>query len=157
MDPQRREYLAIYLNDHLAGATGGVEMARRTRDANRDTEFGQPLATLCAEIEADRDSLEGLMADLDVGRSRYKPALAWLAEKAGRAKLNGALFSYTPLSRVIELETLVLGVNGKLRLWRLLAELLGEECPADLATLASRAKEQICRLEALQERAARLL
>jgi hypothetical protein len=26
-------YLPIYLNDHLAGATGGVEMARRTRDA----------------------------------------------------------------------------------------------------------------------------
>ena len=46
--------LGIYLNDHLAGATLGVELARRLRSSNEgEAEFGQPLARLCAEIEAD--------------------------------------------------------------------------------------------------------
>jgi hypothetical protein len=149
--------LGIYLNDHLAGSTGGVEMARRTRDSNRGTEFGEPLAAICAEIEADRASLEAVMAELGVGRSRFKPALGWLAEKAGRLKPNGSLLQCSPLSRVIELETLLLGVTGKLRLWRLLAELVGEVEAADFGELTSRAKEQRSRLETLQDRAVRLL
>jgi hypothetical protein len=157
MSPERHAYLAIYLNDHLAGATGGVEMARRTRAANRGTEFEQPLATLCVEIEADRASLEALMAELGVSRSRYKPAVGWLAEKLGRAKPNGSLRSYSPLSRVIELETLLLGISGKLRLWSLLGDLVGEVSSADFAELASGAKDQRSRVEALQVRAAALL
>jgi hypothetical protein len=36
--------LAIYLNDHLAGATLGVELARRLRASNEDDpEFGPAL------------------------------------------------------------------------------------------------------------------
>ena len=157
-DRRRHDHLAIYLNDHLAGATGGVELARRTRGANRGTEFERPLAQICEEIEADRESLQAVMAELGIARSRYKPALGWLAEKAGRAKPNGALFSYSPLSRVIELETLLLGVTGKMRLWSLLADLVGEEVETvDFAELTSRAKEQRSRLETLQGRAGRLL
>jgi hypothetical protein len=157
MEPQRHSRLAIYLNDHLAGATGGVEMARRTRAANRGTEFEQPLAALCAEIEADRASLETVMAELEVPRSRYKPALGWLAEKLGRAKPNGQLRGYSPLSRVVELEGLLLGITGKLRLWQLLDELVGERISADLPTLIARAKDQRARVEELQQRSARLL
>jgi hypothetical protein len=47
------DYLDIYLNDHLAGATGGVELARRVRKSNAgEREFATPLGRLCEEIEA---------------------------------------------------------------------------------------------------------
>jgi hypothetical protein len=157
MDSSRHRLLGIYLNDHLGGSTAGIEMARRSRDANRGTEFSNPLASVCGEIEADRDALESIMDDLDIGRSRIKPVLAWMAEKAGRLKLNGQLHGYSPLSRVVELESLVLGITGKLRLWQLLSELVDRETTADLGVLAARAERQRTQVEDLQRRAALLL
>src|SRR5690349_20428900 len=115
------ELIATYLNDHLAGATLGVELARRPRGSNRDDpEFGPPIVEICAEIEADRETLETIMDRLGVGRSRVKPLAAVLGERLGRLKLNGRLWGYSPLSRLDELEVLQLGVLGKRRLWRAL-------------------------------------
>ena len=34
--PGQSSHLAVYLNDHLAGATAGVELARRAARSNRD-------------------------------------------------------------------------------------------------------------------------
>jgi hypothetical protein len=157
MELSRPELLAIYLNDHLAGSTGGVELARRTHSSNEGTEFGEPLAELCREIEADRKSLESVMEELDMAKSRIKPGLGWIAEKLARAKPNGQLRGYSPLSRVVELEGLLLGITGKLRLWRLLDELCGERTSADFPSLIARAGDQRTRVEDLQLRAARLL
>jgi hypothetical protein len=154
---KRPELLAIYLNDHLAGSTGGVELARRARSSNKGTEFGEPLAGLCREIEADREALEAVMEELEVGRSRLKPALGWLGEKLARVKPNGQLRGYSPLSRVVELEGLVLGITGKLRLWRLLDELVGEDAAADFPALIARAEDQRAAVETLQLRATRQL
>jgi hypothetical protein len=153
----RPELLAIYLNDHLAGSIGGVETARRARGSNEGTEFGAPLATLCGEIESDRETLEAVMKELDVARSRIKPAIGWLGEKLGRLKPNGQLRGYSPLSRVIELEFLLLGVSGKLRLWALLDELVGDRLDTDFVALAKRAEAQRATVEDLQVKAARLL
>ena len=153
----RPELLAIYLNDHLAGSIGGVETARRARGNNEGTEFGAPLATLCAEIESDRETLEAVMKELGVARSRIKPAIGWLGEKVGRLKPNGQLRGYSPLSRVVELELLLLGISGKLRLWVLLEELVGARLDTDFAALAARAEGQRARVEDLQLEAARLL
>jgi hypothetical protein len=153
----RPDLLGIYLNDHLAGSTGGVETARRARGSNEGNEFGGPLSQLCEEIESDRESLERVMKECGVGRSRIKPAIGWLGEKLGRLKPNGQLRGYSPLSRVVELELLLLGITGKLRLWLLLDELVGEDSSADFKALAARAEDQRSRVEALQVRAARLL
>ena len=153
----RPELLAIYLNDHLAGSIGGVETARRARGNNEGTEFGAPLAALCAEIESDRETLEAVMKELGVARSRIKPAIGWLGEKVGRLKPNGQLRGYSPLSRLVELELLVIGITGKLRAWTLLEELVGERSKADFVGLAARAEDQRKLVEGLQLRAARLL
>jgi hypothetical protein len=71
------DYLDIYLNDHLAGATGGVELARRIRKSNAgEREFAASLGRLCEEIEADRTTLEGLIDGLGsrvIGSSRSAP------------------------------------------------------------------------------------
>jgi hypothetical protein len=142
--PEPDRLLAIYLNDHLAGATLGVELARRLRSSNRgDPEFGEPLARICAEIEADRETLIQLMERLGVGRNAVKPALARVAERLGRLKLNGQLRGYSPLSRVLELEVLATGIGGKLQLWNALEQSYGESLDGfDFHALAERADRQ---------------
>jgi hypothetical protein len=153
-----RKLLRIYLQDHLAGSTGGLELARRARGANEGTEYGPPLAKLADDIEADRRSLESTMDDLGFGADRAKNVGFWVAEKAGRLKLNGRLTGYSPLSRMIEIEGLVTGVNGKRSLWLTLLELAGEvpELDADrLRRLVERAEQQLETLHGLRSRAAR--
>jgi len=150
--------IAIYLNDHLAGATAGVELARRLRASNRDApEFGPTLTDVCAEIESDRETLTAVMDRLDVGKSKLKPLLAVLGERLGRLKLNGQLRGYSPLSRLDELELLQIGVAGKRRLWRALEQTRADELSSfDLGALGERATEQLRRLEELHLKAAAL-
>jgi hypothetical protein len=150
--------LRIYLQDHLAGATAGLELARRTRSANEGTEYGPPLAKIADEIEADRRHLQGIIDDLGFGADRLKNIAAWGLEKAGRLKLNGQLTGYSPLSRLVELEGLLTGITGKKGLWISLLELAPAEprLEADLLTrLRDRAEEQRATVEQLRERAAR--
>ncbi len=150
------ELLAIYLNDHLAGATLGVELARRLQASNEDDpEFGPALAEVCAEIEADRETLKAVMDRLGVSQSKLKPLAAVLGERLGRLKLNGRLWGYSPLSRLDELELLQIGVVGKRRLWRALEHThAGDLSGFDLGALAERATEQLKRLEVLHLKAA---
>ena len=152
------ELLAIYLNDHLAGATFGIELARRLRASNRDDpEFEPALAEVCAEIEADRETLKAAMDQLGMGQSKLKPLAAILGERLGRLKLNGRLWSYSPLSRLDELELLQIGVVGKRRLWRALEHTHADDLPGfELGALAARATEQLRRLETLHLKAAAL-
>ena len=70
------KFLRIYLQDHLAGSTAGVELARRTRGANEGTEYGPPLAKIADEIEADRRQLERIIDDLGFGADRLKATKA---------------------------------------------------------------------------------
>jgi hypothetical protein len=121
------DLLPIYLNDHLAGATVGCELARRAAGSNRGTELGDFLTDFAAEVDAHRRQLEDVMMRLDVSRDRVKVAGGWLAEKAGRLKLNGRLFEYSPLSRVVELESLIIASQGRESLWRALAVLAPDE------------------------------
>jgi hypothetical protein len=136
--------LAIYLNDHLAGATGGTELARRARGQNRGTPLGEFLEQLTAEIEEDRNRLEQVMDELGVGRDRIKAVAAWGAEKLGRLKLNGQLLGYSPLSPLVELEALYIGITGKRQLWRALAQVLGPTfAGVDFAEMEARAERQL--------------
>ena len=150
-------YLEIYLQDHYAGSTGGLEMAKRTAKANGGTEFGGPLTRLAGEIREDRDALKRIMARLDVSPAPVKAGLAWAAEKAGRLKPNGQLRGYSPLGRQVEIEALITGVSGKLSLWRALKQVSPSESRLDAAQLeelAGRAEDQLTRLHDLRDRAA---
>jgi hypothetical protein len=149
--------LAIYLNDHLAGATVGAAVARRAASSNRESQaYHAALSSLAEEIREDRASLLGIMSALKVGTDPVKQVLAWGAEKAGRLKLNGRLLNYSPLSRLDELEFLALGVTGKLALWRSL-DLLAPREPRlrreYLAELTTRAERQLAEIEACRRRA----
>lgn len=154
--PPSAALLAIYLNDHLAGATLGRELSRRSASSNRGTPYGSFLSALAQEISEDRESLLAIMNALDVRLDRLKAAAAWGGEKLGRLKLNGQLRGYSPLSRIVELEGLLLGVHGKQGLWVTLGTLASHE-PAldadDLERLRARADGQLRELETHRARA----
>jgi hypothetical protein len=141
--------LSIYLNDHLAGAVAGTELARRALRNNRQSPLAVGLQRIVEEIEEDRRTLESLMDRLGATRNPIKGAGAWALEKMGRLKLNGRPFGYSPLSRLEELEALCVGVEAKRALWTALrrARDEGVELDLDLEDLASRAQSQRRRLE----------
>jgi hypothetical protein len=152
------KFLRIYLQDHLAGSTTGLELARRVRGENEGNEYGPPLAAIADELEADRRALQGIMEDFGFGGDTVKNVGAWAVEKVGRLKLNGQFTGYSPLSRMEELEALVTGITGKLGLWVALLQIAPEEPRLDadrLERLRERAESQRARVEELRERAAR--
>ena len=119
--PQR--LLEIYLADHAAASTAGLELARRVAHSNAACSFGEALERLAREIEEDRRTLERVVAELGFRRSKVKETLAWTGERAARLKLNGQIKGYSPLSRVLELEALSVGIAGKLARWQSLQSL----------------------------------
>ncbi|MBB5158541.1 hypothetical protein [Saccharopolyspora phatthalungensis] len=152
--PSRR-LLGVYLNDHLAGATAGVALARRIAKANRGSASGPPTARLAGQIAEDRAALLGFMRALDVRVNPLKPATAWLGEKILRLKPNQWVFARSPLSSVVELEALLIGVEGKDTGWRTLcavAEYDDRLAPAELDELRIRARRQAEELEDLRKR-----
>jgi hypothetical protein len=153
-----QKFLSIYLNDHLAGSVTGIELARRTLSSNRRTQYTDFLEWLVKQIEEDRQSLIRLMERLGIRRDPLKQAGAWSLEKVGRLKLNGRLLGYSPLSRLLEIEGLWMGVNGKLSLWRALVAIADLDARLDaiwLIELEARAEEQLRRLDGHRKLAAR--
>ncbi|MFD7030205.1 transaldolase [Streptomyces sp. NPDC059917] len=156
-DPENAELLAIYLGDHYAAATGGLELFRRAADARKDEQDGRVLADLADQVDEDRDALATIMTDLDISTSQPKTTAGWLAEKAGRLKTNGHLFSRSPLSDVLEAEAMLTGVHGKAACWRTLRALAQTDSrlsAADLDVLLVRAERQSTTLEEVRSAAA---
>jgi hypothetical protein len=137
------KYLGIYLNDHLAGSTGGLELTKRAAGEHQGTDLGTFLASLLDDIAEDRKVLESLMSGLGITPNPAKQAAAWAAEKAGRLKLNGEVRGTSPLTPLVELEALSLGIEGKRLMWLALSETSDLPMSGDrLAELAARAQQQ---------------
>jgi len=152
--------LGIYLNDHLGGATMGVELFRRASRSAQGPVKTQ-LQELTTEVEQDRESLRTLMGTLGLPVHRYKALGGWMLEKVARFKPNGHLFSRSPLSDLIELEGLLLGVQGKAAAFRTLRRLADTDTRLHTSTLdelIARAERQADTLEKLRiHTAARVL
>jgi hypothetical protein len=153
-----RGLLGVYLNDHLAGATAGLELVRRmAASAEPGTESGTVLKRLVTEIAADRSALVKLMTALGIKIRGYKIFAAWAGEKAARLKLNGHLLTRSPLSNLEETEMLRLGVEGKAAGWRTLRAVAEHDNRLDagqLDELLARATGQSDELESLRVRIA---
>jgi hypothetical protein len=151
MDTFRHE-IALYLNDHLAGATAGVELADRIAREHENP----ALAGLARDIREDRESLRRIMTGLDAQQDLVKIAAGWLSEKVGRLKLNGHLFAASPLSYVVDLEALRLAVDGNAAGWQTLRALADHNDQLDrvhLDELLARSEAQRQTLEALRGQA----
>lgn len=152
----RPPLLGIYLNDHLAGSAAGVALAKRIAKSHLGTDAEESLRRLAREVAQDRETLVMVMRNLGLARTRYKEGLARAAEWVGRLKPNGSVRKRSPLSSVVELETMSLGVTGKLAGWRTL-RLLSESEPrldaGQLDELVAGAERQVAELERLRLRA----
>ncbi len=111
------QYWETYLNDHRAGATAGTALVRRIWRSNCRTKWGPIIEKVAESIEQDLVVLDKVRAAAGVSGGDLKRAAALLTERASRLKLNGHLLTYSPLSRVVELETLLSAVRGKQSLW----------------------------------------
>ena len=111
--PRNTDLLGIYVNDHLAAATGGIELVTRMIGVHRGGPHEQPLVQLLDELRDERSSLRAFMAACGIPVRQYKQAAVWVAEKLSRAKLNGRLLSRSPLSDLVEFEFLASAVRGK--------------------------------------------
>lgn len=151
--PDPHHLLGIYLNDHLAGAGGGISLLKRMARAHRGSDAGPRLALLAEEVTEDRDSLREVMTSLDVPVNHVRALLGVAAAQAGRLKGNGRVLARSPLSDVLELEAIRVGVEGKKELWRTLHTLarteprLGTEA---IGRLLARAERQASTLETLR-------
>ena len=138
--------LRIYLQDHHAASAGGVALAKRALG---------PRHPLAEQIARDRVALEHVMQQLSVSPSGVKVGMVRMLERVGRLKLNGRLFERSPLSNVVELETLVVGVRGKEALWTALQGAQVKLADINLNELAESARAQGVELETLRLKAAR--
>jgi hypothetical protein len=154
----RPELLSVYLDDHVAAAAGVLALARRAIGAHRGTAAAPDLQKLVAHLAEDRRTLIAIMGRLDVSRTRYKEPLALAAERLGRLKPNGSLLHRSPLSSVVELEALALGVTANRAVWRTLRQLSTTRPRLDrdqLDGLIARADSDLAVLEGLHEAAVR--
>jgi hypothetical protein len=150
--------LNTYLNDHLAGATLGVDHAHQIQEHNADTPFGVEMARIAEEIEQSRATLVDLMDRLGTPVNPVKKAGAWVAEKAGRVKFSGLSSNDAELGNFLALETMLLGVTGQCALWRALREIAAEHpeiAALDLEGLIARTEAQRDALERERLKAAR--
>jgi hypothetical protein len=151
--------LAVYLNDHLAAATGGLELFRRAAGSHPASRR-EGLGRLCSEVQADRDSLRILMSRLDVAENQAMVALGWIGERVGRLKPNGYLVSRSPLADVVELEAMRAAVHAKLACWQVLRAVAVHDtriAKTEVEELIARAEDQEGRLyklhlQAVQDR-----
>jgi hypothetical protein len=141
--------LTIYLHDHLAGAKVVIDLLGAVRDQHVREPLGQFAAELLVEIEEDRAILRELVEKVGVERSsRVKEGIAWLIEKGTRVKLHRR--ASRGLGTLQMLETLALGILGKLALWQALAAAAAADSrlhSVDFDHLAARAQAQHNRVE----------
>ena len=142
--------LATYLNDHLAGATAAGDLIERVAKDTEGTSLGTFLSTLLHDIEADRSELRAIMRRLDVDDQVLKQVAGAIAERAARFKFDVIDRGAGEMNRVLELESMAMGIQGKAALWTTLQVLARSEprlADVDLERLAVRAQEQMQEVE----------
>lgn len=145
-----QEPLHVYLNDHLAGATAGVDLVKQAVERH-DGELGEFFAQLADEISADYNTLTSLMDQMDAHHSGAKEVLAKAATEISESKFSGESLDDPEFGTFVTLETLSIGVEGKVCMWKALKTVAGdypELSPADVDKLLERAQSQRDRLEA---------
>jgi hypothetical protein len=148
--------LDSYLNDHLAGSIGAIELIAHWAKLYQGKPLGAFFTDLKSEIKADQDRLRDLMRCLGIEESKVRQAGAWAAEKLGLARFVIAGGEPGGLGLVLVLEGLIMGITGKQLLWRALdAANLAKAEGFDFKELQRRAEQQIERIEAERIQAAR--
>lgn len=129
------DLLGVYCNDHLAAATGGIELVSRMLSRHRGGKYEARLEELLDELREERSAVQRSMAALDIPVRQYKQIASWLGEKISRAKLNGHLLSRSPLSDLVEFEFIATAVLAKRAGFETMREVAAVEPRLDEALL----------------------
>jgi hypothetical protein len=132
---RHEELLGIYCNDHLAAATGGIELVTRMLGHHRGNRYEPRLEELLDELREERAALRSSMAALGFPVQQYKQVASWVGEKLSRAKLNGHLLSRSPLSDLVEFEFIATAVLAKRAGFETLREIAANDPRLDAALL----------------------
>jgi hypothetical protein len=148
--------LDSYLNDHLAGSVGAVELIDHCAQLYKGKRLGAFFVQMEGQIAADQDTLRAMMLRLGIEESKVRQAGAWAGEKLCRAVFTVAGNETGGLGLLLALEGLIMGVTGKRLLWRALAAAnLPKLEKFNFERLQRRAEEQLKRAKAEQIRCAR--
>jgi hypothetical protein len=146
--------LDTYLNDHLAGSVGAVELLDHLLEVHQRSQYFAFLSALREDIGADQLVLQGFIRDLGSKESDVRKAGAWVAEKFSRMKLR-LESDDDGFGLFLTFEAIALGISGKEALWKALAaadDLATDDLPElqilDYEGLVSRARDQFERVEA---------
>ncbi|MFD2094335.1 TraB/GumN family protein [Blastococcus deserti] len=129
------DLLGIYCNDHLAAATGGIELVSRMLGVHRGTPYEPRLEQLLDELREERAGVRASMAALGLPVRQYKQLASWIGEKLSRAKLNGHVLSRSPLSDLVEFEFISTAVLAKRAGFETLREIAAVDSRLDAALL----------------------
>jgi hypothetical protein len=150
--------LHTYLNDHLGGSVGALELLDHLAGTASTSDARQFFTTLREEIAADQETLWDLLRRLGGTESAVRQAGAWLAEKFAKVKLRVDDVVGGRLRPLEELEALALGIQGKLALWIAL-EAVSDRVAGlremDFPQLQQRARDQHAKVEVRRLAAAR--
>jgi hypothetical protein len=127
------DLMGAYLSDHLAGSVAAVDLIEKLRDQNEGTPLAAYMAELKPQIESDQEVLKQLIERIGEPKNPVKQAGGWVLEKLTRLRFDERVTRSVDLSRLLELEMLAVGIEGKLCLWRALRPLADSR--PDLADL----------------------
>jgi len=145
------EKLTNYLNDHLAGSVGALELLDRLIETYQGKPVANFLQKLRGDIHDDQEQLKELIQKLGVEESAVRKAGAWIAEKLSRARIQLDESTGGETGLFLALEALILGITGKRSLWRALqaaSRTMPQLARLDYTGLEKRAIEQCERVEA---------
>jgi hypothetical protein len=137
-----RDPIGVYLNDHYAGSAMAIDLIDRLHRDTGDSPLGEFLTQLQPEIKKDQATLVDIMAKLGIDPDPLKQAAGKAAELLSRIKLGGG---HRETGRLLTLETLSLGIEGKASLWLALERVAhgyGELDGFDFGELLRRAETQ---------------
>jgi hypothetical protein len=144
-----KDPLHVYLNDHLAGATAGVDLVTSAAERH-DGELGEFFQQLADDIRGDFNTLTTLIAQLDAHASGAKEAFAKIGSEISQSKFSGESVDDPEFGTFLTLETLSIGVEGKCCMWKALRCVEGDISALagfDIDALIERAQSQRDRIE----------
>ena len=112
--------LETYLNDHLAGAEGGVRLAKHLADTATGESEKCYFAELEKQISGDRDALMEVIQESGFAKSAVRRVLGGTMVRLGIWRMDMDGMEFGELGRFEMIELLAVGIHGKCLLWRTL-------------------------------------
>ena len=142
--------LERYLNDHLLGSAGAVDLIETLARSSAGTSDETFFLNLKSKVEEERELVHGLLAALGKSQSKILEVMGNLTAKGGRLKLLWEGTDSGELGIFEALEILSLGIGGKRSLWLMLEKIapaIPEWAGTDFTALATNAQEQLYAVE----------